>query len=210
MDHPATCVDCGAAFTVPAQLRERFPGWTPARCRRCHPARGTGPGGRGERAAGGPSVADVLATHRDGPKDGVFTDGSADPNPGPGGWGAVYVVDDQVVDEAWGHEPQTTNNRMELTALIAGIDLVPAGTPATAYSDSRLVVDTATKWAATWARNGWKRKSGPVQNLDLVQALHQRLTDRPEIEVAWVKAHAGVRWNEYADALSTAYLRDRR
>ncbi len=78
------------------------------------------------------TTAEVLAKYTAGPKDGVFTDGAAEPNPGEGGWGAVYVVGDQVVAERDGHEPHTTNNRMELAALIAGVALVPAGTKATA------------------------------------------------------------------------------
>src|ERR1700710_128165 len=82
------------------------------------------------------SVAEVLAKYTEGPKDGVFTAGAAEPNPGAGGWGAVYVADDQVVDERWGHEPHTTNNRMELSALIAGTALVPAGKKAVLYTDS--------------------------------------------------------------------------
>ena len=71
--------------------------------------------------------------------------------------------------------------------------------------DSRLVVDTITKWAAGWASNGWRRKSGPVQNLDLVRALYDKVVQRPEIEVRWIKAHAGHRWNEYADGLANAW-----
>lgn len=151
---------------------------------------------------------EVLARYDGGPREGVFTDGSASPNPGPGGWGAVYVVDDQVVDRAHGHEPHTTNNRMELTALLRGIELVPEGTPATVHTDSNLAVRTITEWAAGWARNGWRRKRGPVENLDLVKPLYEAFTARPELELRWIKAHAGHRWNEYADSLATAYARD--
>jgi ribonuclease HI len=228
MVEEARCKDCGATFEVAAGLRERYPGWTPSRCRACHdsanPAKGTSPSGtRGKRSLSGRTrrppggrgeenltVAEVLARYSDGPDTGVFTDGSADPNPGPGGWGAVYVIGGRVIDEACGHERDTTNNRMELTAILHGVELVPKGTPATVYSDSRLAVDTITKWAPGWARNGWRRKTGPVQNLDLVQALYERVSDRPEIEVLWIKAHAGSRWNEYADALATAYRRAER
>lgn len=153
------------------------------------------------------TTAEVLAKYTEGPSDGVFTDGAADPNPGPGGWGAVYVVAGAVVDEACGHEPRTTNNRMELTALIAGYGLVPLGVAATLWSDSNLVVRTVNEWAATWERNGWKRKTGQVENLDLVQELYALARARPELEVRWIKAHAGSRWNEYADSLATAYRR---
>ena len=140
----------------------------------------------------------------------MFTDGSASPNPGPGGWGAVYVVDGEVVDQAHGSEPHTTNNRMELTALLHGIELVPAGTPAVVYSDSNLAVRTVNEWAAGWAARGWRRKTGPVENLDLVQPLYEAVRERPELELRWIKAHAGNRWNEYADSLATAYARDQR
>jgi ribonuclease HI len=200
------CVDCGARFTVPEDVQARYPGWTPQRCRRCH-------GGRrgGRRRAGAReqdrTLAEVLERFDAGPVDGVFTDGAADPNPGPGGWGAVYVRDGTILDQAHGHEQHTTNNRMELTALLHGIALVPDGMPTTVYTDSKLCHDTLTKWAPGWKQRGWRRKSGPIANLDLVQALHEQLERRPELRLAWIPAHEGTRWNEYADALATAYRR---
>lgn len=136
---------------------------------------------------------------------GVFTDGSATPNPGPGGWGAVYVLDDRIVAEAHGRDPHTTNNRMELTALLRGIELVPVGTPTVLWSDSNLAVQTINEWAAGWERRGWRRRTGPVENLDLVRPLYEALRERRELRVAWVKAHAGDRWNEYADRLAARY-----
>ena len=227
-----TCNACGAEFTLPQPVLDRYPGWTPKVCRSCRDGGGDGDGGGGggARAGGGGgraragagggraraggagveenlTIAEVLAKYHRGPADGVFTDGSAHPNPGPGGWGAVYVRDGEVIGQRHGHEPHTTNNRMELTALIAGYDLVPDGVPATVYTDSKLCVDTITKWAAGWKRRGWKRKSGEVQNLDLVKTLYERAESRPDIELRWIKAHDGSRWNEYADALSTAYRR---
>ncbi|HVM00923.1 MAG TPA: ribonuclease H [Egibacteraceae bacterium] len=201
----STCVTCGAAFTVPARVRERYPGWTPKQCRACH---GGAPGGAGGGAVEeNLPLAEVLAKFTGGPQDGVFTDGSANPNPGPGGWGAVYVDGGEVVDQAHGHDPRTTNNRMELTALIAGYDLVPEGVVTTVYTDSRLCVDTITKWAPVWERRGWTRKTGPIANLDLVRELYERARARPELRLEWIAAHAGARWNEYADSLSTAYRR---
>ncbi|CAN5315502.1 hypothetical protein BH20ACT8_BH20ACT8_08930 [soil metagenome] len=209
-----TCQTCAATFSLSDKVLDRYPGWTPKTCRSCRDG-----GGGANRVRGGArrariaeenlTVAEVLERYTDGPQDGVFTDGSAAPNPGPGGWGAVYVVGGRVVDQAHGHEARTTNNRMELTALLAGFDLVPDGTPATIHTDSRLAVDTISIWAAGWERNGWKRKTGPIQNLELVQALYAKAKARPELRLEWIPAHAGNRWNEYADSLSTAYLRER-
>jgi ribonuclease HI len=117
-------------------------------------------------------------------------------------------VDGTIVAEAHGHEPNiTTNNRMELTAVWEGAKLVPEGTPATIWCDSRLVVQTINEWAAGWKLRGWKRKRGPVENLDLVQPLYEYLTSRPELDLAWIKAHAGHDWNEYADLLASAWMR---
>ena len=196
------CQECGGPFTVSDQILGKYPGWKPKSCFKCR----NGKGKAGSREENLP-VAAVLARHTAGPKDGVFTDGAADPNPGPGGWGAVYVVGDRVVSEECGHEPHTTNNRMELVALVAGCRLVPAGTPAILYTDSMLCVNTVTKWAKGWEARGWKRKDGPIANLELVQELYLTLRSRPELEVRWVAAHSGIRWNEYADALATAYRR---
>jgi ribonuclease HI len=218
MSTELTCQRCGAAFTPAAELLERYPGWRPKTCPSCFRAGSGGGSGTRRRASKGAgraggreellTVAEVLARYTDGPDSGVFTDGAASPNPGPGGWGAVWVVDGEVRAQDYGHESHTTNNRMELMALLRGIELVPEGTPAVVYSDSNLVVRTVTEWAAGWERRGWRRKTGPVENLDLVRPLYERLRQRPELEVVWIKAHAGNRWNEYADALATAYARE--
>ena len=203
-----TCSTCGKTFTLPAHILDKYPGWTPRQCRSCRDATGAG-NKRGKRAPveENLTLAQVLKKYTAGPQDGVFTDGSANPNPGPGGWGVVYVEDGEVIASDYGNEAHTTNNRMELTALIRAYDLVPEGMETIVYTDSRLSVDTVTKWAAGWERNGWRRKTGPIQNLDLVQELYARAKTRPELSLQWIKAHDGSRWNEYADSLSTAYLR---
>lgn len=151
---------------------------------------------------------EVLAEFSDGPEDGVFTDGSAVPNPGPGGWGAVYVKGGEIVAEASGHDPDTTNNRMELTAALRAAEMVPEGTAATIYTDSRLVEQTINEWAAGWERRGWRRKTGPVENLDLVEPLYELFKRRPELKLEWIAAHSGYRWNEYADALASRWRLD--
>ena len=198
MADTATCRSCGATFEPDPSLLDRFPGWTPRECPSCYR------GGRRGARGGGQGQGSLLdqASPTDSPTDGVFTDGSAVPNPGPGGWGAVWVQDDQVVAKASGRDPDTTNNRMELRALIEGVRLVPEGTPAVLWSDSNLAVRTINEWAAGWKRRGWKRKTGPVENLDLVKELYELVTARPELELRWIKAHVGHRWNEYADRLA--------
>lgn len=199
MSTDPTCSRCGRPFEVPAHLTERYPDWTPSVCPSCYRA-----GRRGSRGGGqGQATLDVTTPPPDSPTSGVFTDGSATPNPGPGGWGAVWVRDDEVLAEASGTDPDTTNNRMELTALIEGVRLVPEGTPETLWSDSNLAVRTINEWAAGWKARGWTRKRGPVENLDLVRELYELLRSRPELELKWIKAHVGHRWNEYADRLAS-------
>lgn len=117
----------------------------------------------------------------------------------------MYVVDGEVVAEAFGHDPDTTNNRMELTALIEGVKLVPEKTEVMVYSDSNLAVRTINEWAAGWERRNWKRKSGPVENLDLVRRAYYAFRDRRELHLEWIKAHAGHTWNEYADGLANRW-----
>ena len=173
----------------------------------------TGPqGGRAPRNGSAPgslhTPQQVLERYHGGPQDGVFTDGSCSGNPGPGGWGAVRVLRGRVVEERSGDEPNTTNNRMELTAMIEGLRMLAPDEAAVVYSDSLLVVNTLTKWAKGWEQRGWKRKEGPVKNLELVQRAWQLAQERPRARFEWIKAHDGSRWNEYADALATGYLRE--
>ena len=154
------------------------------------------------------TVAEILARFEGGPDSGLFTDGSCSGNPGPGGWVCVYVQDGEIVAERHGADAQTTNNRMEFTAMITALSLIDPGATVDIYSDSRLVVDTITQWAAGWERRGWRRKDGEVKNLDLVQQAYALAQERPGARIRWIRAHDGSRWNEYADALSTAYMRD--
>ena len=222
-----TCVTCGAGFEVAETALAKYPGWTPKFCMRCRDSnkkstrplrRSTAGAGKKKSASSrrAPSLskelnitcAEVLQQFHAGPKNGLFTDGSAAPNPGPGGWGAVYVHDDEVLAQKHGHEGHTTNNRMELMALIQAFSLVPEGQDVDVFTDSQLCVNIVTKWAAGWKRNNWKRKSGPIKNLELVQELYALHEQRPELHFHWIKAHDGSRWNEYADALATAYGRD--
>lgn len=211
-----TCQTCGKEFDLPQHILDRYPGWTPKQCLDCrNQSSGTsGSGGSGKRASSSTknrdlTLAEVLATFHDGPQTGVFTDGSSEGNPGPGGWGAVLVVDGQVVAQDYGHEPHTTNNKMELKAMIAGLRMIPPETPTDVYTDSQLVVNILTKWAEGWRAKGWQKKStGPIANLELVKEAYELVKAKPNANIRWIKAHSGYRWNEYADALATAYRRD--
>lgn len=153
-------------------------------------------------------MAQVLERYTAGPQTGVFTDGSCSGNPGPGGWGVVYVVDGEILAQHYGHEPHTTNNRMEFTAMITGLGLLGPLEPMDIHTDSQLVVNTLTLWAAAWERNGWKRRDGEVKNLELVQEAWRLLRERPLVKIRWIRAHDGSLWNEYADSLATAYMRN--
>ncbi len=186
------CRDCGATFFLSESILDRYPGWTPRQCRDCRDVSGTDSS----------TDRQMNSTPEYDPISGVFTDGSSSPNPGPGGWGAVYVKENEIINEAHGHGGDTTNNRMELLALIKAVELVPEGTSATVYSDSNLAVRTINEWAEGWEKRGWKRKSGRVENLDLVKRAYSAYKERPELELRWIKAHVGFRWNEYADELA--------
>ena len=152
---------------------------------------------------------EALARYSAGPKDGVFTDGSCDGNPGPGGWAFVWVENDRVRSEKHGVDPATTNNRMELTALIEAFRALPEDARVTVHSDSELCVKTINEWAAGWEARGWRRKTGPIKNLELVQELWRLSRARPGVRLQWIRAHDGSRWNEYVDALAAGYMRAR-
>lgn len=207
------CETCGKSFELRKDILDRYPGWVPKQCLDCRSGNETKTPPKTPAASvtrnRDLTTAEVLARFSDGPDTGVFTDGATEGNPGPGGWGAVLVADDKVVAEDHGSEAHTTNNRMELSALIAGFKMVPAETSVTLYTDSQLVVNIVTKWAEGWKERGWKKKSpGPIANLELVKEAYEASRQRPEVTVTWIKAHSGNRWNEYADALATAYRRD--
>ncbi|MEO1131756.1 MAG: ribonuclease H [Cyanobacteria bacterium J06639_1] len=141
---------------------------------------------------------------------GIFTDGGCSPNPGPGGWGFVVVEADRAISEYCGGEPDTTNNRMELTAIINALTYCrdravslndPSPDSVTIYADSKLCVQTYNDWMAGWEKRGWKRSKGAIANLDLVKQLAALKKICPYAQLEWVAAHSGIRWNEYADRL---------
>jgi ribonuclease HI len=210
-----TCADCGQTFTVRPDVLARFAGWQPRQCMPCRDGgKASGKGGGAAKVGGAtrPSAGKArkpVAVDAD-PQAGLFTDGACSGNPGPGGWGVVWVRDGEVVAEKSGGAAQTTNNRMELAALIAAYELLPADAVETIWSDSNLCVQTVNEWAAAWERNGWKRKTGPVENLDLVKPLYALAKAHPKVRLRWLKGHAGLRWNEHADRLATAFQRGTR
>ena len=121
----------------------------------------------------------------------IYTDGSCQGNPGPGGWGAVILQEQDDPVRLSGPEPQTTNNRMELTAAIKSLELTPAGASVTLHSDSIYLVNTMTK--------NWKRRA----NHDLWSQLDSLAAAR-NVSWNWVRGHTGDRWNEEADRLAVA------
>jgi len=213
-DTTFVCGTCGEEFSLPAQVLATYPNWTPRACMDCRDAKA--PAKRAPGTARGKSVtrtmnltiAQVLERFTDGPQSGIFTDGSCQTNPGPGGRGAVFVRNGEIVAQRFGAAPATTNNRMELTAMIEGLLMAPPDEPVDVYSDSQLIVNTVTSWAKGWEARGWKRKEGEVMNLDLVQRAYALAQERPKARIQWIRAHDGSRWNEYADALASAYRRE--
>ena len=184
-----------------------YTGGPPRRPGRGSGARRSGGGGTSVTRSMNLTTAQIVARFQGGPDSGVFTDGSCSGNPGPGGWGAVYVQRGEVLAQEWGSDPATTNNRMEFTAMIHGLQFLGPAEEVDVYTDSALVVNTLTQWAKGWERNGWKRRDGEVKNLELVREAYELARERPLARITWIRAHDGSRWNEYADSLSTAYQR---
>ena len=91
--------------------------------------------------------------------------------------------------------------------MAEGLSMIGPDETVDVYTDSRLVVQTLTQWAAGWERRGWKRATGEVQNLELVQRAYSLAKAHPHARIQWIRSHDGSKWNEYADALATAYLR---
>jgi ribonuclease HI len=131
----------------------------------------------------------------------IFTDGACSGNPGPGGWGVLLRYGSKE-RELFGGELATTNNRMELTAVIRALDTLTRSVRVNVHTDSTYVKDGITKWIHGWKKNGWKTKAKePVKNADLWMAL-ETAAARHEVEWHWVKGHAGHDGNERADALA--------
>ena len=135
----------------------------------------------------------------------IFTDGACSGNPGPGGWGAILRAGSHE-KEISGGERATTNNRMELMAAIRALESLKKPSAVTLHTDSRYVMDGATKWLARWKANGWKTADKkPVKNGDLWLALEAAI-QRHQVSWRWVRGHNGHAENERADALARAAI----
>lgn len=131
----------------------------------------------------------------------LYTDGACKGNPGPGGWGVLLQLGEHE-RTLYGGDPETTNNRMELTAAIEGLKALKRPCRVDLYTDSSYVKDGITQWMVNWKRNGWKTAAKkPVANQDLWQAL-DALVNTHEVHWHWVKGHAGNPGNERADQLA--------
>jgi ribonuclease HI len=140
----------------------------------------------------------------------IYTDGGADPNPGPGGWGAVLVHPETGRrEELSGAEPRTTNNRMELTAAIRALAALRRRCRVDLHTDSQYLRRGITEWLPGWIARGWRRKDGELQNEDLWRQLAAEVS-RHAMSWKWVKGHAGHAGNERADQLATAAMRAQR
>jgi ribonuclease HI len=135
----------------------------------------------------------------------IFTDGACSGNPGPGGWGAILRTGSHE-KELSGGAAATTNNRMELMAVIEGLNALKNASPVTIHTDSRYVMDGASKWLKGWKVKGWKTADKkPVKNEDLWRALDDAMA-RHQIRWIWVAGHSGHVENERADQLARSAI----
>ena len=131
----------------------------------------------------------------------IYTDGACLGNPGRGGWGAVLLYKEHR-KEIFGNEMDSTNNRMEMRAVIESLKSLKKPSEITLFTDSKYVMDGITKWIFGWKKNGWKSADKkPVKNIDLWQELDAEVA-RHEITWTWVKGHSGNHFNEIADELA--------
>lgn len=132
----------------------------------------------------------------------IYTDGACRGNPGPGGWGVLlrYGNVEKTINGATNH---TTNNRMELTAAIEGINALTRSTDIEIYTDSQYVKNGITQWMPNWRKKNWHGANNkPIKNVDLWQKLDKACSNHPNISWHWVKGHSGHPENELADKLA--------
>ena len=131
----------------------------------------------------------------------IYTDGACSGNPGPGGWAAILIYGKHE-KELSGGEAETTNNRMELSGAIAALGALTERCSVTLYTDSQYIERAVNEhWLEGWKKRGWRRREGPVKNLELWQEL-DRLLGEHSVAVRWVKGHAENEYNNRCDALA--------
>ncbi len=140
----------------------------------------------------------------------IFTDGACTGNPGPGGWAAINVYPDGLVQELGGHNPETTNNRMELAGTIRGLAAIeaPPASGVVLYTDSTYVIRGITQWIWGWRSRGWKNAEGKeVSNRDLWEELSRQVGRLKPAVIDWkyVRGHTGVPGNERCDEIAVAF-----
>ena len=132
----------------------------------------------------------------------IYTDGACSGNPGPGGWAAIIIVNNEVKDMFSGSEKNTTNNQMELVAPIKAIQKLKKKSEISIFTDSTYVRDGITTWIKQWEKNGWKTASKkPVKNKDLWKKL-KNLSSKHSVKWFWVKGHSQDKYNNLVDELA--------
>lgn len=139
------------------------------------------------------------------PKVIIYTDGSCDPNPGEGGWAAVLLFnkeDSMIEKDIYGYRPNSTNNQMELQAIISALSALKFPCEVDWYGDSQYCLNMICKrWLDTWRYNGWKKDGSPIKNLDMLKELYD-LSKIHKINCFWVKGHNNDEFNEKCDTLA--------
>ena len=137
----------------------------------------------------------------------VYTDGSCEPNPGPGGWAAI-ILDGKEQTVLKGFEKQSTNNRMELTAALEALRQIDPARAVILYTDSQYLKNGVEKWLKDWKARNWKRRGGPLLNVDLWKQISEVIEQR-KITWRWVKGHNGNPYNERVDRLAHQMMKSR-
>ena len=139
----------------------------------------------------------------------IYTDGACSGNPGPGGWAAIIIVNNEVKDMFSGNEKNTTNNQMELMGPIKAIQRFKKKSEISIFTDSTYVRDGITTWIKKWEKNGWKTASKkPVKNIELWKKL-KNLSSRHSIKWIWVKGHAQDKYNNIVDELAKGAIKNK-
>lgn len=190
------CDECGSYFALSKNELRKYRGHTPRQCAVCksHGLPGSNPA---QQLVMNAVIDHVIAA----PESGIFTHGVCRPNPGPGGWAAVRIAHDQIMDERHDAEAHSTSYRMELRALVEAFATAGRDETVTIYSPGEISVNVVNRWATTWERNGWQNTNGQVRNVDLVKQLLVLSRARPNVSVRWL--HTGTsKWSDYAQALA--------